>query len=195
MEQNSQTDYRYRLESQIREAYGRVTYTQTCHDKIIARLHKNNEFVKVLQIILSALTTGTFIITIIGDGQTAKVIGALLSLSLLIVNSFAKNFNFIETAQEHQKAADMLWIIREEYVSLLTDFCILSEDEIIKKRDALQKRTAEIYSSTKRTDKKSYSEAQQALKFNEEQTFSDEELDIMLPAVLRRCNVPKDNNK
>lgn len=37
MDRNSQTSQGYKLESQIREAYGRVTYTQTCHDKFINR--------------------------------------------------------------------------------------------------------------------------------------------------------------
>ena len=38
MERNSLYSQGYRLESQIREAYGRVVYTQTCHDKIVKRL-------------------------------------------------------------------------------------------------------------------------------------------------------------
>lgn len=34
--------------------------------------------------------------------------------------------------------------IREEYVSLLTDFEMLEADEIMSKRDKLQERTAEV---------------------------------------------------
>ena len=43
MERNSQHNQGYKLESQIREAYGRVTYTQTCHDKRINRILKIND--------------------------------------------------------------------------------------------------------------------------------------------------------
>jgi hypothetical protein len=94
----------------------------------------------------------------------------------------------VETAQEHKNASDLLWKIREEYVSLLTDFEILDADKIMNKRDELQERTAEIYSNSPRTDVRSYKAAQKALKTEEEQTFSEEEIDIMLPNSIRRCN-------
>ena len=61
-------------------------------------------------------------------------------------------------------------------------------DEIMEKRDELQNRTAEVYSNSPRTDSKSYKEAQKALKTEEEQTFSEKEIDVMLPNSIRRCN-------
>ena len=188
MERNSRTSQGYKLESQIREAFGRVTYTQTCHEKLINRLYKINDRIKVAQIILSALTTGSFLATIISDKVIAGVIGAVFSLGLLILNTYVKNFNLVETAQEHQKASDLLWKIREEYVSLLTDFEILELKEIMLKRDELQNRTAEVYSNSPRTDSKSYKQAQKALKTEEEQTFAEKEIDVMLPNSVRRCN-------
>jgi len=104
------------------------------------------------------------------------------------LNTYIKNFNLSGIAQEHKKASDLLWKIREEYVSLLTDFEMLDADEIRNKRDGLQERTAEVYSNSSRTDAKSYQAAQKALKTEEEQTFSEEEIDIMLPNSIRRCN-------
>ena len=80
----------------------------------------------------------------------------------------------------------MLWKIREEYISLLIDFEILSVEEIMVKRDELQNRTFEVYSSSLSTDKKSYKEAQKSLKTEEEQTFSEKEIDVMLPSSIRR---------
>lgn len=192
MERNSPTSQGYKLESQIREAYGRVTYTQTSHDKIISRLLKTNNRVKILQIILSALTTGSFLASILSDVNATKIIGAFLSLCLLILNAYAKNFNLVETAQQHQEAADLLWKIREEYVSLLTDFEVLELNEIMLKRDELQNRTAEVYKNSLRTDAKSYKESQKVLKTEEEQTFSELEIDVMLPNSIRRSNRNKD---
>lgn len=188
MERNSQNSQGYKLESQIREAYGRVTYTQTCHEKIISRLLKTNDGIKLWQIVLSAITTSGFIVTIFSKDKTASVLGTIVSLILLILNSYVKNFNLIEMAQEHKAASDCLWKIREEYVSLLIDFEILEPEIIMKKRDELQERTAEVYSNSPRTDGKSYAEAQKALKNDEEQTFSENEIDIMLPNSIRRSN-------
>ena len=65
---------------------------------------------------------------------------------------------------------------------------MLEADEIIKKRDELQERTWEVYSNSPRTNAKSYKAAQKALKSEEEQTFSEDEIDIMLPNSIRRCN-------
>lgn len=188
MERSSRTSQGYKLESQIREAYGRVTYTETCHEKKIKRLLVINENIKIAQIVLSAMTTGSFVVTLISDEKISAIVGSSLSLILLILNAYVKNFNLTEMAQEHQKASDLLWKIREEYVSLLTDFEVLNMDEIMEKRDELQNRTAEVYSNSPRTDSKSYKEAQKALKTEEEQTFSEKEIDVMLPNSIRRCN-------
>ena len=186
MERNSQDSSGYKLESQIREAYGRVVYTFTCHNKIVQRLLSKNNTIKVWQIVLSALTTGSFLATILSQEKIAGVVGAAISIALLILNAYTKNFDLVETAQSHQKAADALWKIREEYVSLLTDFDLLELVEILERRDDLQNRTAEIYAQSPRTDAKSYSEAQKALKTEEEQTFSEKEIDVMLPNSIRR---------
>lgn len=188
MERNSLNSQGYKLESQIREAYGRVTYSQTCHDKFINRVVNLNDRIKVWQIILSAVTTSGFVVAIFSDDKVASILGALISLALLILNTYTKNFNLIETVQEHKVASDLLWKIREEYVSLLTDFELLDANEIMSKRDQLQERTAEVYSNSPGTDAKSYKAAHKALKTEEEQTFSEQEIDIMLPNSIRRCN-------
>ncbi|MCT1177055.1 hypothetical protein EFL77_00790 [Pediococcus pentosaceus] len=46
------------LEIQLREAYGRVTYTYTTHLKQADRLISKSKLLKCIQIGLSALTTG-----------------------------------------------------------------------------------------------------------------------------------------
>ena len=185
MERNSRNSQGYKLESQIREAYGRVTYSQTCHDKFINRTVKLEDRIKVAQIVLSAITTSGFVVAIFSDDKIASILGAIVSLALLILNTYIKNFDLSGIAQEHKKASDLLWKIREEYVSLLTDFEMLDANAI---RNKLQERTSEVYSNSPRTDAKSYTAAQKALKTEEEQTFSEEEIDIMLPNSIRRCN-------
>ena len=188
MDRNSPNAQGYRLESQIREAYGRVVYTETCHYKKIDRLRNLDNNIKIGQIILSAIATTGFFVTIFSDEKIGSIIGAIFSLILLILNSYAKNFNLGEISQDHKVAADALWKIREEYVSLLTDFEILTVEEIMDKRNELQERTAAVYSTSPPTDSKSYMAAQKVLKTEEEQTFSEHEIDVMLPNSIRRCN-------
>ena len=188
MDRSSIDTHGYRLESQIREAYGRIVYTETCHYKKIDRLRNLDSNIKLGQIILSAIATTGFFVTIFSDEKIGSIIGARFSLVLLILNSYAKNFNLIEISQDHKVAADALWKIREEYVSLLTDFEVLTVEEIMEKRNELQERTAEVYSTSPPTDSKSYEAAQKALKTEEEQTFSEHEIDVMLPNSIRRSN-------
>ena len=188
MDRSSIDTHGYRLESQIREAYGRIVYTETCHYKMIDSLFRLNNNIKIWQMILSAIATTGFFVTIFSNEKTTSIIGAIVSLILLILNSYAKNFNLVEISQDHKVAADALWKIREEYVSLLTDFEILTVEEIMEKRNELQERTAEVYSTSPKTDSKSYAKTQKALKTAEEQTFSEQEIDVMLPNSIRRCN-------
>ena len=171
MERNSRNSQGYKLESQIREAYGRVTYSQTCHDKFINQTVKLDNNIKIWQIVLSGVTTSGFVMSIFSNNNIANILGAIVSLALLILNTYIKNFDLSGIAREHKKASDLLWKIREEYVSLLIDFEMLEADEIIKKRDELQERTWEVYSNSPRTNAKSYKAAQKALKCEEEQTF------------------------
>lgn len=188
MVQNFHGNQGYKLESQIREAFGKVVYTQTCHDKIIHRLIKQDKNIRLWQIILSAITTSGFITSIFSNNVWASILGASISLILLMLNMYTKNNDIITQLKSHQDASSLLWKVREEYISLLTDFDILDLNEIIIKRDELQNRTFEIYKQSPRTDKKSYEEAKKALKTEEEQTFSDFEIDVMLPNAIRRNN-------
>lgn len=181
----------YKLESQIREAYGRVTYSQTCHIKMAKRLVKKGKLYKNIQIILSAVSTTGFVSAIFTTSnpivsRISAVIGAIVSLALMILNVYLKEFDFTTDANSHKKSSDKLWIIREKYVSLLTDFECLEADQIRNIRDELSMQTAEVYAESMPTDYESYKETKKALKEDEEQTFSDHEIDIMLPEILRR---------
>lgn len=184
MEQNS--PHKEALLIQIKEAYGRVVYTYTTHLKIMNYLTKKNRIIKYIQIILSAISTGGFIGALITDEVILTCVGGLFSTALLALNLFFKDFNLFDEIKQHRIASDNLWMVREDYISLLTDFNVLSEIEIMNRRDDLQKRIFEIYKVSPKTDSKSYSKAQKALKSEEEQFFTFDELDKMLPSHLRR---------
>jgi len=183
MEQNFH--HRDCLLVQLREAYGRVVYTYTTHLKMMNHLVKKNSIIKYTQIILSAISTGGFLGSIITNEIVLTCIGGLFSTVLLALNLFFKDFNLLEEIKKHRSAADDLWMIREDYISLLTDYSILSDLELMGQRDTLQSRVFEIYKAAPKTDKKSYTEAQKALKVEEEQFFTPAEIDRMLPSHLR----------
>lgn len=185
MEQNFQ--HRETLWIQIREAYGRVVYSYTSQLKMMNRLISKNRNIKYAQIILSAISTGGFIGSIITSELVLTCIGGVFSTILLALNLFFKDFNLVNEIEQHRIASDKLWLIREKYISLLTDFYAFDVVQIKRNRDDLQNQTFEIYKQSPKTDSKSYREAQSALKNEEEQFFSDVELDKMLPSHLRKA--------
>lgn len=188
MDQNSQDSSSKKLESQIREAYGQIVYSSTCHNKMCEMLTFRSNGIKTAQIVLSALTMCGFLSTIIYNSQVLAIVGAVISLLLLSLSTYVRSFNLTELVESHRKAADDLWIIREKYKSLLADFNDLDDSDIRSKRDALLEQTSEIYSCSPKTNSKSYKKTQKALKKEEEQTFSESEIDNLLPNSLRRNN-------
>lgn len=204
MEQHSlarqEIERRKILEAQIRECFGRAVYSHKTHEKCADILLSRLSNIKLLQIILSAITTGGFIAAFFTIGKVGTIIGIIFSTSLLILNAYTKNYDLGELAQKHKQAANDLWLVREKYLSLLTELAMgekPSEDiktvgdkpieDIKKERDILLEDLHSIYSGAPSTTFQAYRKAQDALKKYEEMTFSDEEIDAFLPKELRKC--------
>lgn len=184
-------DERYVLESQVRECFGRCAYTHKTHEKMAERCVARFRFVKWLQIILSALTTGGAV-GVLFDRSSAfyPYATAALAMSLLILNSYVKDLDPGLAAQKHREAASDIWNVREAYLSLLTDIrdSTFALGDLRRRRDELQSQLYKIYRSAPNTDSKAYGKAQDALKNKEDLTFSDAEVDAFLPEPLRRSS-------
>lgn len=197
MEQHSQTkdtiESRQILEAQLRECFGRVVYSHKTHEKcadiLLARLSK----IKLWQIVLAALTTGGFVAAIFGAGKTGALIGVAVSTALLVLNAYTKKYDLGELAQKHKRAATDLWLIREKYLSLITDLAMGEKplESLQKERDALLEELHAIYCGAPSTTYQAYRKAQDALKKYEDMTFSDEEIDAFLPKELKRSKPAK----
>ena len=185
MAQDFQT-HKEKLYQQLKEQYGKVVYTYTAHLKNAGFLQRDSNRFKWVQIILSAISTGGFVATVIMDEAKVAWVGGIVSTALLVVNGYLKSKDFAAEEQKHIDVANSLWSIREDYISVLTDFDALSENEIMEKRELLKDRTAKVYENAIQTDKRSYAAAQQALQKEEEQFFHEEELVNILPQHLRQ---------
>lgn len=174
------------LEDQIRECYGRVVYSHKTHEKMADRCAKRMWQYKMGQIVVSALTSSGAIGVVVVDDYRLKLATAFVAFLSLFIAAYMKNFNPGGTAQKHRDTASKLWGIRESYFSLLTDLAALQEDDVRARRDALQDQLEPIYASSPQTDSKAFSDAQDALKNNEELTFSAKEIDCFLPAAHKR---------
>lgn len=191
MEQHSQAsnapNIRKILESQLRESYGRVVYSHKTHEKCADILHSKLSNIKFWQIALSALTTGGFVSTFLGSGNIGASIGVAVSTLLLVLNTYTKNYDLGELAQKHKNAANDIWLIRESYLSLITDSLIgdRSIELLQAERDKLIKDLHSVYVGAPSTTFKAYKKAQEALQCNEDMTFTDAEIDSFLPSELK----------
>ncbi len=188
------------IEAQIRECFGRVVYSTKTHEKCADLCMGRLQRVKIVQIVLSAITTGGLITALLGDpkvAQIATVISTLFSTILLVLTSYMKDVDPGQQAEKHKKTASELWDIRESYFSILSDLHDGNLDipAAREKRDALQARLAGIYAAAPRTNAKAYGIASDGLKAQEELTFSDEEIDKFLPATLRRASSASSDTK
>ena len=184
MEANSQ-NHKDQMLVQIKEQYGKLVYSYTCHWATANHLKTRSAFFRWLQIILSAVSAGGCIAAVVQDQAKLAWIGGVLSTLLLVVGGYLKDRDFDLERNAHISSANKLWLLREEYISLMTDYDSLGEDEITKKRDDLVKKTAKVYEVAPPTDKRSYVEARKALKEKEVQFFHANELNSMLPEHLR----------
>lgn len=179
------------VEAQLRECFGRVAYSHKAHEKAADIALLRLGCVKIGQIVLSALTTGGLVVVIFGPanvGKSSAWVAALLSTLLLVLNAYTKDLDPGQAAEKHKETAARLWNVRESYLSALTDLRgqIKSLEDICSERDRLQKILAAEYASAPRTTSKAYQLASKALQFQEELTFSDAEIDQLLPPTIRR---------
>lgn len=182
------TDARYAFESQVREAYGRVAYTHKTHLKMADRCGARQSQIKLLQIVVSGIIAGGAVGAVIADSKAAGIVTAIIATLNVILASYLKDVNPGATAALHCDAGSQLWKVREDFLSLITD----ARDEAIslaylqQRREELISRLAEIYRGAPPTDAKAYAQAQDALKNKEDLTFSEQEIDLLLPNALRR---------
>lgn len=192
METHSQAsdtpDSRSILEGQLRECFGRVVYSHKTHEKCADILLSRLSQIKLWQIILSAVTTGGFIAAVFGAGQIGALIGVLVSTALLVLNAYTKNYDLGELSQKHRQAGADLWVIRERYLSLITDLMMGEKpiEGLQRERDDLLVELHSVYSGAPSTTYQAYKKAQEALKQLEDMTFSDAEIDAFLPKELER---------
>ncbi len=180
------------FEGQIRECYGKVVYTHKTHEKCADLLLESWARIKLWQIGLSAVAAGGFMATIFSNGKATAIAGAIISVGLLALNTYVKSYDHGQLAQKHKQTGAALWMIRERYLTLITDI-VMGErpiEALQKERDSITSDLGKIYEGAPATTSKAYARAQDALKTKEDLTFSDEEIDAFLPKRLQSSRLP-----
>lgn len=178
------------LLAQVRESFGRVVYSHKTHEKQADICFGRHRWQQGILIGLTAISSGTFLASIIGVVASPKVGSLVTSFIALLVTSISlatKTFRYADEADAHRATAARLWDVRESYISLITDLMAgtISESDARARRDELQQAARLVYAEAPRTTGKAFTKARDGLKDNEEMTFTSREIDLFLPEALR----------
>ena len=154
---------RKKLMRQISDAAGNVLYTYAAHWNIVNRLKSRQSGIKITQIILTALSTGGFLASVIAGIPWLSWVGGFTSATALGLNLYSLNFNLPSDIKNHTDAANELWDVREAYKAIITDYEDLTNEEIRSKRDDLTQAVSRINKKYPGTDKRSFAEAQKSI--------------------------------
>lgn len=176
------------FEEQIREIYVKIVWTHKIQEKSADINLENHRRLKLSQIILSALTTGTILMSVFGDSKSGVIVGAVLSGILFGIEAYTKDIDLSQKANQHGKTAHSLWSIREDYLTLLVDMDsqTLNHDELVDRRNQLKMRLDDILSAAPRTGDRALARASKALTVKNDHTFTVDELDRFLPSSLHK---------
>ena len=145
-----------KLYQQIIDAAGNVQYTYNAHWVIVDRLKTRQTSIKIIQIVLTAISTGGFLASIVVGIPWLSWVGGLTSALALALNLYSLNFNLPEDIKSHTDAANELWDVKESYKALITDFDDLTVEEIRTKRDSITQSVSRINKAYPGTDNKAF---------------------------------------
>jgi hypothetical protein len=190
MPATSSEEERGLLLAQIREIYGRIAYTHKTHEKqadICADLERRQRRVRVF---LTAVSSGAFLASLLGvllNEQWAALATSFIAVLVSASSLGDKTFKHGEEMQQHRDTAAKLWSLRESYLSLIVDLkaSTIAVDEARSQRDHLQQAAEAVLADAPRTTAKAYERAQDGLKLKEDLTFTEREIDLLLPVQLR----------
>ena len=114
----SNTDkVRNNIKKQIREEYGKLVYTYTCHNKDAQIVNKRTKILKIVKLVLSGLSTAGFVSAIFSNAKIVSILGIIISVALFVITSILNEENMACSIASHNNAANQLWLVRENYVS------------------------------------------------------------------------------
>ena len=149
-----------KLMRQIMDAAGNVLYTYNAHWIIVNRLKARYTRIKITQIVLTALSTGGFLASLIAGIPWLSWVGGFTSATALGLNLYSLNFNIPADIKNHTDAANALWDVREAYKDLFTDYNDLTNDQIRQRRNKITQEVSHINKMYPGTDEKAFTKAQ-----------------------------------
>ena len=177
----------------IRQSFASTVFTHKVQEVASENQEKNVFIIKIINIVLVSIVLILLIIQASNpENLIFSFIGAGVTVAEIIFLIIQLSFNFEQKVIMHKNSALKYMGLRDAYRSLITDVMneVIQTNEIVSRRDLLQREYQIISDLAPQTSNKEYSEAQKRLNkrgavSGEEFTWSDEEIDWFLPESLR----------
>ena len=182
-------DDKYRaLDDIVRNHYANVVWTHKIQEKQAEIYEIRYKVLAAINIVFAALTSAGLISIIFADPTWLKIASAVVSFITTAISAFLASFDYKSLAKDNKSAAKKLVCARDELLSLLAKIQLRETPvtELMDRFDTIQKQVHEVYKEAPNTSNKAVKKAGVALKENKEGTYTDEEIDALLPDVLKR---------
>lgn len=173
--------------AEIRQTFGRVAVTHKTHEKDAERKVRHALMLTWANLIVIAVTLGATLVGLITHGTVAQVIAIASAIVAFGFGCLQLSFQPQREASDHRRTAKALLNIRDEYGSLIAaqKDGTITTSELLQTKAMLSARLAEIFANAPQTSSRAYEKAEEVLGKNEGLTFTEAEIDRMLPAELR----------
>lgn len=171
----------------VRQTFASVVWTHKIQEKQADIYNERYELIETSNIVIVSVTACGIISLVFTDQLWIKIGASLLSLLTIAISVYDKTFNLRDLGAQHKIAANKLISVRNELLQIIADIHIHKDsvDTINSRYQELVVRLNKIYSEIPTTTSKAVERASDALKKNDEFTYSEEEIDRFLPPTLR----------
>jgi hypothetical protein len=169
--------------AEIRSTYGRVAYTHKTHEKDAEIRSANARRLRVANVAVFGIAAVAAVIAPLLQSGVAAWVAAVSTVIGFVFSALQLSFDPAAEAAAHRMAAKSYLSIRNELAKLIADCRSTASvtPALRGRRDDLGERMRIADDLAPQTSQRAYAVAQDAIKNGDELTFSEEELNALLP--------------
>lgn len=170
-----------------RELYGRVVYSHKTHEQEREIWGSKTSWTNIVNVLLTGLTTLFAIISASLTPSWALIATAISAVATVIFVVWQSSFDPAGKENAQRTAAKELLWIREQLLLLIMDAHMPSvpDEKLQIELATINRELTAVYKFAPNTSSEAYARAEAMIKRGH-MTFSDEEIDGMLPTQLRK---------
>ena len=176
------------VEHKARRLYAETVWSHKILEKRADSLRKTSSTLQSISLMCVAATTVGLSAAVFGDSGYATVAAALLSAVALVCELLGCSRDYPARIQETAWSAKGFLELRETLLSLLMDlgFGTIGADDAERRIMKCSVRYVELCRNAPSTDDRAVKKASESLKEKQDSTYSENEIDGLLPECLRR---------